>query len=96
MDGAAVLEQEGALAAAGLAEAEQAPGAIDVTALEFGGFEAKEAGGAAEIVFGEIDEAPASAAAGATGLAGEAERIHGGTILAEGGRVRRETRNVAE
>ncbi len=76
MDGAAVFEKEGALAVAGFAESEQMAGAVDVAAFELRGVQSQEARGAAQIVFRQIDEALLVAAAGAAGLAGEAEGFH--------------------
>lgn len=83
VNGAAVFKQEGTLAVAGLAEAKQMAGAVDVAAFELGGREAEEARGAAEIAFGEIDEALLVAAAGAAWLAGEAQGFHGVIISGE-------------
>jgi hypothetical protein len=73
MDGAATGKQEVALATAGLAEAEQMAGAIDIALFEHCGGEAEETGGAEEIGFSEIHESLDVAAAGTAGLAGEAE-----------------------
>jgi len=76
VDGAAVVEQEGALAVPGFAEAEEVAGAVDEAAFELGGVEMEEGGGAEEVGFGEVDEALGVATADATGLAGEAKAVH--------------------
>lgn len=76
VDGAAARDEEVALAVTGLAEPAEVTGAVDVAALEGGGGHAEMAGGVAEILFAEIDEPLDFAAAGAAGLAGEADAIH--------------------
>lgn len=76
VDGAAALEEEGALSIAGLAKAEEMAGAIDVAGFKLGGGEAEVAGGAPQISLAEVDEAFDIAAARAAGLAFKPDAIH--------------------
>jgi hypothetical protein len=76
MQAATVLQQEGALFFARLAEADLVSGAVDVLFFERGGRHAGELGGALEVVFGQIDETILITAVDTAVLAGEAEPGH--------------------
>ncbi len=93
VDGATGVSKELALPAAGLAEAAEVAGAVDVAGFEFFGSQSQEAGRALHIGSGEVDVSGYFTAAAATGLASEAEtrlrRRHKGRSGREPGQTRR-------
>ena len=80
VDAAAVFHQKMALLLLGFAKTEEVAGAVDVAAFELSGGEVEVAGGAAEIVFREVDIALHVAAPGAPALTREPHALHADRI----------------
>jgi hypothetical protein len=84
VNGAAIRLQKGALAAGRLAKAELVTGAVDETAFEVRLGESEKSRDGSGVGGGEINVSGAVATADTTGLAGEADAVHGFPEYPEG------------